>query len=186
MNFWSALWQKIKSAFKFQAPAWDSNGYIHPYYTPEKPLPQMNAAGIALVKSFEACKLTAYRDGGGIWTIGRGHTKGAKQGMTCTQAQADQWFDEDIQETVRVLQGVVPPTINENQFSACVSLAYNIGVGHFSNSTLLKKLRGGDLAGASEQFLVWDKINGVPSDGLLKRRQAEQKLFNEPVRIKDE
>jgi lysozyme len=137
----------------------------------------INQAGIDLIKSFEQCRLIAYEDGAGIWTLGWGHTKAVTQGMTCTQAQADQWFLDDIEATQKVLRGLVPATITPNQFSACVSLAYNIGTGHFASSTLLKKLRGHDFAGAADQFLVWDKINGAHSPGLQRRRQAERTLF---------
>lgn len=140
----------------------------------------INQAGIDLIKSFEQCRLTSYEDGAGIWTLGWGHTRGITANMTCTQAQADQWFLEDIQETQKILSGLVPSTITANQFSACVSLAYNIGTGHFASSTLLKKLRGHDIAGAADQFLVWDKVAGAHSPGLQRRRQAERQLFITP------
>lgn len=141
---------------------------------------QINAAGIAVIKSFEKCSLTAYQDLGGVWTIGWGHTAGVTEGMTCTQAQADQWFLEDSQAVCAELTKLVPNALTPNQFSACVSLAYNIGTGNFQHSTLRKCLLANDLKGASDQFLVWVKVKGVPNDGLLTRRKAEQALFNTP------
>jgi lysozyme len=148
----------------------------------QPPVPkQITPAGVALIKQFESCRLTSYQDGGGIWTIGWGHTEGIKEGMTCTQEQADAWFDQDIASISHIVNGLVPTTINTNQFSACVSLAYNIGTGRFAQSTLLQMIRGGNIQGASEQFPRWDRIDGSPDDGLLKRRLAEQQLFNTPV-----
>lgn len=143
---------------------------------------QINAAGIALIKQFESCRLTSYQDGAGIWTLGWGHAQGITQGMTCTQAQADDWFEEDISFVSKVVSGLVPPGLNPNQFSACVSLAYNIGTGRFASSTLLKLLRlsSGNYSAASAEFLRWDKVDGNVSDGLLERRTSEQKLFNTP------
>lgn len=142
---------------------------------------QVNPAGISLIKQFESCRLTSYQDGGGILTIGWGHTEGVTAGMTCTQIQADAWFTQDVANVSKIVNGLVPQTINSNQFSACVSLAYNIGTGNFASSTLLKLLRAGDLAGASAQFVRWDHVAGQVNDGLLKRRTAEQQLFNSPV-----
>ena len=138
-------------------------------------------AGRALIKKYESCRLTSYEDGAGIWTIGWGHTKGVTEGMTCTQEQADQWFEEDLAETTKAVDGLVPVTLNNNQFSACVSLAYNIGTGKFASSTLLQLLRQGNIAGAADQFPRWDKVAGVPNDGLLKRRNEERQLFITPV-----
>ena len=67
--------------------------------------------------------------------------------------------------------------VNQNQFDAMTSLAYNIGVGAFSNSTLLKKVNAKDFTGAGNEFLKWDKSNGKPLLGLTRRRQREKELF---------
>ena len=140
----------------------------------------VNQTGIDLIKSFESCSLVAYQDQGGVWTIAWGLTVGVKEGMTCTQAQADSWLVSNIGYVADILNRSVP-AMNSNQFSACVSLAYNIGTGNFHQSTLLKCLNAGDFSGASDQFLVWVKIKGVPNDGLLRRRQAEQALFKTAI-----
>lgn len=138
----------------------------------------INEAGITLIKSYESCELTAYQDLGGLFTIGWGHTKGVTEGMTCTQQQADDWFTEDVSYIGGLVKNIVPSWLNENQFAACVSLAYNIGTGNLQSSTLLKCLKSNDASGASAQFLVWDKVHGVPDQGILRRRQSEQALFN--------
>jgi lysozyme len=140
----------------------------------------LGPSGEALIKSFEAYRSTAYPDEGGVPTIGWGHT-GPDVTLymaPCTMSQAQAWFDQDTAHCVAVLSDVLGPTVTQNQFDACVSLAYNIGTGAFLHSTLLAKFRAGDTAGASGEFPKWDNVAGTPSAGLLRRRQAEQTLFN--------
>ena len=140
----------------------------------------LGPSGEALIKSFEAYRSTAYPDEGGVPTIGWGHT-GPDVTLymaPCTISQAQAWFDQDTAHCVAVLDGVVPLSCTQNQFDACASLAYNIGTGAFLHSTLLAKLKAGDISGAAAQFAVWDMVDGAPSAGLLRRRQAEQALFN--------
>lgn len=135
--------------------------------------------GIALTKSFESCKLTAYPDQRGIWTIGWGH-RGPEivEGLKCTQKQADSWFDQDIAWAVACVNIMVKPEINQNQFDALVDFVYNDGAKAFDTSHLLKYLNSHNFNGASEQFPLWDHAGGVVSAGLLRRRIAEQELFN--------
>jgi lysozyme len=134
-----------------------------------------------LIKSFESCSLKSYQDQKGIWTIGWGHTNGVRPGMTCNQAAADSWLIEDLAETEHYLTHILPQTVNANQFSASVSLVFNIGVGNFLKSDLLKNIKSGEMDNAADQFLVWDQVNGSPNPGLLRRRQAERTLFLMPV-----
>jgi lysozyme len=139
----------------------------------------LGAAGEALIKSFEQFRSTAYPDEGGVPTIGWGHT-GPDVTLymaPCTMPQAQVWFDQDTAHCVAVLSDVLGPAVTQNQFDACVSLAYNIGTGAFLHSTLLAKFKAGDIAGASGEFPKWDNVAGTPSAGLLRRRRAEQALF---------
>ena len=133
--------------------------------------------GREFTKSFEKCKLAAYDDGVGVWTIGWGHTKGVQRGDECTQEQADAWFDEEIVDYERGVTSAVKPTLSQNEFDACVSLAYNIGVGAFQRSTLVKLLNLHDFAGAAKQFDVWNRGGGQIMQGLVKRRAAERRIF---------
>jgi lysozyme len=137
-----------------------------------------NQAGIDLIKSFEKCELHAYKDAVGIWTVGWGHTgSDVKNGTEITQAEADRIFLVDLQRTeAGVLRGLTREVPN-NQFAAMVSLAYNIGVSNFQNSTLLKLVNKRDTAGAAEQFLRWNKAGSQELLGLTRRRQAEKALF---------
>jgi lysozyme len=143
---------------------------------------QTSENGRKLIESFEGLRLTSYQDPRGVWTIGYGHTNDVYPNLTITPEQADVYLAMDLHVAETVVNGDVKVDINQNQFDALVSLAYNIGVGAFAKSTLLSLLNQGALTGASQQFLVWDHINGVVDKGLLNRRIAEQTLFNTPIK----
>lgn len=143
---------------------------------------QLNQAGINLIKEFEGCRLKAYKDPVGIPTIGYGRIKGVKMGDVITQEQADNYLVEEIAaEYAPGVERLVKVAINDNQFAALVSFAYNVGVGALGKSTLLRKLNTGDYAGAANQFLVWNKAGGKALAGLTRRRGAERDLFLKPV-----
>lgn len=128
-----------------------------------------------MIKAWEGCRLTAYRCPSGVATIGYGHTKGVKLGQRITQAQADALFEADINEfaaAVTPLIGDVP--VNNNQFDALVSLAYNIGTGALSRSTLLKKVKADpNDPTIRAEFARYVKGGGRVLPGLVKRRTAE-------------
>lgn len=138
--------------------------------------------GIMLLHHYEGCELTAYPDpatGGDPWTIGYGNTgPGITRGMTITQAEADVMFSERLaSEFEPGVSAALAPQATQGQFDACVSLAYNIGVAAFRASTLVRKFNAGDIAGAADQFLRWDKAAGKSMRGLRRRRAAERALF---------
>ena len=139
-------------------------------------------AGIALIKEFEGCKLTAYPDpatGGDPWTIGIGSTKDVYPGLIITEEQAVDRLRADLEATERCINNSVRGTITQNQFDSLVSLVFNIGCGNFGKSTLLRRLNQGDDDAAAEQFLVWNKAAGKVMAGLTRRREAEQELFQQ-------
>ncbi len=142
---------------------------------------KLNQAGVDLIKSFEKCRLEAYPDpvsGGDPWTIGWGHTgPDIKKGVVWTQEDADARFEKDLDRVVKYLRSIVRSSLTDNQFSACVSLCYNVGSGNFVTSTLLRLLNSYHLDAAGEEFTRWDKVHGKEVQGLLNRRLAEQKLF---------
>jgi len=142
---------------------------------------KISERGKDLIKLFEGCRLKAYDDGVGVWTIGYGHTVGVKPGDEITQEQADEWFSEESEQFSNKVQVLVLVEVNQNQFDALVSLAYNIGVGALSRSTLLRKLNAGDYQGAAEQFDVWNRGGGKVMLGLVRRREQERKLFEEAI-----
>lgn len=137
----------------------------------------LGAAGISLIQGFETLRLQAYLDQRGIPTLGWGHTAGVKMGDTCTAAQADLWFEADTAFACRAISETVTVPLSQNQFDALVSFTFNVGVGSEAHSTLLRLLNAGDFAGAADQFLVWNHVDGVVNAGLTRRRQAEQALF---------
>lgn len=132
---------------------------------------------IDLIKSFESCRLTAYKDIVGVWTIGFGHTRHAVAGMKISQAMADGLFSQDLDIFADAVRKSITVPISQNQFDACVSLAYNIGMGDFNGSTLLRLINSGSLADAAAQFTRWDHAGGVEAPGLLRRREAEQAMY---------
>lgn len=139
-----------------------------------------SASGIDLICSFEGLKLNAYDDGVGVWTIGYGTTVingvKVKKGDTCTVEQAKSYMASDLKKFEAAVNKVTV-ALNQNQFDALVSLAYNIGTSAFANSTLLKKLNSGDYKGAAAQFDVWVKAGGKRMQGLVNRRATEKALF---------
>ena len=140
----------------------------------------ISAAGIALIKRFEGCRLTAYKCSAGVWTIGYGHTSGVHSGQVITQAQADALLRQDLEKFERYVNNTayVPITaqLNDNQFAALVSFAFNCGQGK------LKRLCAGrntaQIAAAMPQYC---KAAGRKLPGLVQRRAAEVALFNTPV-----
>jgi len=135
----------------------------------------LNKKGLDLLKSFEGCKLNAYLDVGGIPTIGWGHTgPEVVIGMTMTQPQADAQLEKDL-EKFYILDHYLEEEVNENQYSALVCLAYNIGLRAVRTSTLLKKINNGD--DPSKEWLKWNYVGGKIIVGLTKRRKAELELY---------
>jgi GH24 family phage-related lysozyme (muramidase) len=140
----------------------------------------INQEGFKLLTTFEGCELTAYDDGGGVWTIGYGHTgDDVYPGLTISQTQAEELLREDLEKFESYVEDAVEVEIDDNQFSALVCFCFNVGPGTegFGGSTLLKLLNDGDYQGAADQFPVWNKVNGEPWPGLTRRRLAEQALF---------
>jgi lysozyme len=139
---------------------------------------QYSDNGLALTKSFEGLRLTAYQDCGGVWTIGYGHTgPDVHAGLTITEADADAWLRTDVSEAVTCVNRAVNVPITQNQFDALVDFCFNCGRGSLLQSTLLRKLNIGDFTGAAEQFALWDHAGGDVVQGLVRRRQAEAELF---------
>lgn len=142
---------------------------------------RISDAGLALVKKDEGLRLAAYQDVASVWTIGYGHTP-ARPGQKITEADAEDLLRHDIARFERAVDAVtqdVPTT--EEQFSAMVSLAFNIGIGAFKGSSVLKKHRAKDYSGAAAAFLLWDKghvegqLEVIP--GLLRRRNEERRMY---------
>ena len=141
----------------------------------------ISAAGIALIKRFEGCRLTAYKCSAGVWTIGYGHTSGVYAGMRITQAQAEAFFQADCRKFGSYVNNpaYVPQTeqLNQNQFDALVSFVFNLG------QKWLKNLcgNGRTLAQIAAAMPQYRRAAGQVLPGLVQRRAAEVALFNTPV-----
>lgn len=134
--------------------------------------------GLDLIKEFEGCKLSAYKDQGGIYTIGWGATgEGVNPNSVWTQQQADERLIKDLEDAEWGVGGLVQTKISQNQFDALVCFAYNVGIAALARSSLLKQLNMKHFKEAAEQFLNWCHVKGAVNAGLLRRRQAEKKLF---------
>jgi len=133
--------------------------------------------GKDILKGREALCLKAYLDGGGVPTIGWGHTRGVKLEDVITLQQAEDFLSEDLHDTELAINRLVFVDISQNQYDALVCLVFNIGISAFSKSTLLRKLNQGDFVGAADQFDVWVFDNGKRVLGLERRRKIEKTLF---------
>lgn len=141
--------------------------------------------GLDFIKRHEGCILHAYLDGGGVPTIGYGTIRYAngspvEMGQVITQEQAENYLMYEAKaKSIKVDEYTKSVTLTQNQFDALVSLAYNIGVGAFRKSTLLRRIHEdpNDSVQISDAFLMWKYDNGKVVDGLLKRRKDEVKLY---------
>lgn len=137
-----------------------------------------NAAGLALIKQYEGLMLEPYADAGGKLTIGYGHLVKPGEFFTrVTEQQAHDLLREDIRVAEAYVKRYVKVQLNSNQFSALVSLVYNVGPGNFQKSTLLRLLNKGQGDRAAKEFLRWNKVGTQVLPGLQRRREAEKRLF---------
>lgn len=143
---------------------------------------KMSREALELIKRHEGLRLTAYRCPAGVWTIGYGHTSAAgkpevKPGMTITKAEAEEIFLRDITVFADEVRPLLKTPLSANQFGACVSLAYNIGIGAFKRSSVLRFINQKRFDDAADAFLLWNKANGKILKGLVRRRAEEAALF---------
>ena len=133
---------------------------------------------IQTVGGFEGLKLYAYRDVVGIWTACYGETKGIKPGMKFSKADCDNMLIDSLVEHEEGMRRCLkqPDALPIETYVAGVSLTYNIGIGGFCGSTVARKLNAGDIRGACDAFLMWDKAKGKKIRGLTIRREAERAL----------
>lgn len=142
-----------------------------------------NAEGVELVTKFEGFSSTVYLDSTGIPTIGFGNCftpSGLRVDLDhreITFEEGVEYLEYGLRTSERYLQRVVKVPLTSNQFSSLASLVYNIGSGNFQRSTMRMKLNRGDYKGASNEFWKWRRAGGKILRGLVRRREAERKLF---------
>src|SRR6185503_2336290 len=143
----------------------------------------MSAKGRHYLKIREGVRAKAYPDGGGVWTIGVGHTAMAgppkpRRGMILSDIEIDELLAHDLvkyEDAVeRALKGI---KLKQHEFDALVSLCFNIGERNFAKSSVVKYIRAGDKKTAADKFLLWNKDNGKTILGLVIRRKSERLQF---------
>ena len=145
---------------------------------------QISPHGLAKLKQWEGLKTKAYKDAGGVWTIGYGHTATAGEpkpcaGMVITAAEAESILLKDLTQYEAAVESLVKVELNDNQFAALVSFVYNIPLASFKKSTLLKKLNAGNYDAVPTELMKWTKAGGKKIQGLVNRRRAEGYLWME-------
>jgi lysozyme len=138
--------------------------------------------GLALIRRFEGFRSRAYRDAVGVWTIGYGHTSMAgppdvKQGLAITPDEGAAILARDVQLFAKGVRERVTVELSDRQFSALVSFAFNVGLGAFAGSSVLKAVNANDLEAVPRRLNLWVKAGGRVLPGLVRRRAAEGALF---------
>jgi lysozyme len=138
----------------------------------------MDVDTVELIKNFEGCRLTAYQDEGGVWTIGYGCTgPNITYGTFWTLEQSEAELSRRVERLQMQIGSVLATEPTPNELAAMTSLAYNIGLAAFKKSSVLRFYNGRDTRDAADAFLMWDKVKGVTNLGLSKRRRAERAIF---------
>lgn len=136
---------------------------------------KINKEGLELIKKYEGCRLTAYKDAVGIPTIGYGHISGVSMGMHITQAEADKMLENDIHR-FEMYVDELKLNLNINQYSALVSFAFNVGY-----KNLHQLCDGRTIKQIADHIQLYNKAGGKVLQGLVNRRKAEYNLFMKPV-----
>jgi lysozyme len=146
---------------------------------------EVNKAGKDLIKQFEGCKLKAYKCPAGLWTISWGLTfypdgTKVKEGDVITQQQAEDYFNAIVDDFAKKVDALIKSNVSENNFSALVSFAYNVGMGNFQRSTLLRKVNANPKdPSIRAEFNKWVRAKDRVMQGLVKRRNAEAELYEQ-------
>jgi lysozyme len=136
------------------------------------------AIAVHFVGQFEGCSLTAYRCPAGVLTIGFGHTgNDVYEGEAITQDEADALLADDLTTFARQIAPLVDVKVTEGQYIAMLSLAYNIGIGNFRRSSVLRLTNAGAKLQAAQSFLLWNRAGGQVLKGLVRRRKAESREY---------
>ncbi len=136
----------------------------------------------AFIKGWEGpYSLTPHWDAvGGVWDIGYGHViRNGEERRDITLDEVEMLLDWDLHFTDDSVSAAIVLPVAQCEYDACISLAYNIGIGAFAGSTLLRRLNAGDESGTAEQFAVWNRSGGKVVNGLSRRRAAERAIFTD-------
>lgn len=138
---------------------------------------------IKMIKHHEGVRLKPYKDPIGLWTVGVGHLIGDGKSLpiewfrTFTIDEVDELLKKDLAKFERGVLRLCPNYLTQPRFDALVSFAFNVGLGNLQSSTLRQKHNRGDILGAAQEFLKWNKAGGRVLRGLTVRRQDESNLY---------
>lgn len=132
-----------------------------------------------LIRRFEGLRLKAYQCPAGIWTIGYGHASGVTAGQEIDEIAAELLLDADLKYVAVQMAPAIKVPVTEGQAGAMLSFAFNVGVGSFRRSTLLRLLNEGKPLNAAYEFKKWTHGGGRELPGLVRRREAEEALFKQ-------
>ena len=139
--------------------------------------------GLDLIKSFEGFREIAVRLPDGRWTIGHGHVRSAREGLTISETDADELLVQDLLPVESAINSLIFTPLNQNQFDALASLVFNISVERFRDSAVLRFLNAGDFLSAASAFDIWRKVRidgrSMVMDALVRRRAVEKAMFLE-------
>ncbi len=141
----------------------------------------VSTGGLNFLKRLEGEVFKVYTDAAGFLTAGVGHLLIAQDnlraGQQISKSQSDAFLRADVRQAETAVNQAVKVPLSQNEFDALCSFTFNVGIGAFNKSTLLKKLNAGDRTGAANEFARWNKAGGKVQNGLVKRRAAEKALF---------
>jgi len=137
------------------------------------------AIAITAVCAYEGLSLKEYPDIGRVPTICYGETRGVQPGDVATKAQCDKRLSERLVEFNQGVDSCVTADLPNKRRASFVSLSYNIGVSAFCKSTVVRRINAGDVAGACEAVMMWDKVKGKHVQGLTNRRKRERDMCQE-------
>jgi lysozyme len=143
---------------------------------------QLNENGLALLRAFEGFRAQSYRDVAGVWTIGYGHTGRAgppevTPHSRMTEPEARALMKQQAEIFARAVRSMLTRELTDDQFSALVSFAFNVGETNFRRSSVLKAVNAGDDAAVARRLGLWVKAGGKVWPGLVRRRAAEAALY---------
>lgn len=139
---------------------------------------RVNQIAVDFIKEKESCRTSAYKDLGGVWTIGYGHTgPEVQEGLQWSSSECEATLARDVEKVEEQVKALVKVPLNDNQMAALISFAYNLGVGALKRSELLSIINRADYLHASTGFMNWASVDGRRVKGLVKRRLEEALLF---------
>ena len=136
----------------------------------------LTALATGTVSYFEGRELRAYQDIVGVWTICDGETKGVGPGQVATPDECDSMLARNLRQYEAGLDKCLTGHVPGEAKVALLSWTYNVGVGAACSSTLVKLANAGDLVGACDQLLRWNRAGGREVRGLTNRRKAEREM----------